>query len=326
MKLSEALREFVEYKKSRGKRGYRTGIRYEGILRIFCLVMRDPDLGDIKLQDIDWYLLEMRRLGWTDNGRNLIAVAIRMFFDWCNVRGYCDLNYLAIQIPERDHGVPRVCDFETFSKLVALIPKKNKRPYGIRDLALMLLLWDTGARVGEIVMLNADDLDFENTTAIIKTEKSRGRRPIRQIFWTEETNEALKCWVKKRNHLKKFFTFLDPDALFLSISRTKHIDTRGRRLTVRNVNEIFRVLSHKANLGFIVNPHSLRHSMGRDSIQTLRDTASTSNILGHSNIESSSIYEMVWGPRLKEDWKKVMKKRKNPLNWLKLKRRRAAYK
>jgi site-specific recombinase XerD len=280
--------------------------------------MRDPDLKNIKIKDIDWYLSELQRLGWKNNGRNLVAIALRSFFDWCNLREYANLNYLAIQIPERDCAIPRVCDFETFAKLINLIPKRSNRPYHIRDLALLLLLWDTGARVGEIVSLNADDIDFENTTALIKTEKSRGRRPIRQIFWREETNEVLKKWFEKRNHLKNLFKFLDDEALFLSISRTKFIDTRGRRLTVRNVNEIFRVLSHRAGLDYIVNPHSLRHSMGRDSIQALRDPISTSNILGHSHPDSSAIYEMIWGPRLKEDWNKVMRKRGNPLAWLKI--------
>lgn len=85
-------------------------------------------------------------------------------------------------------------------------------------------------------------------------------------------------------------------------------------MTPRGVAEVMRVLSNQAGLPTVANAHGIRHSMGRDTVKTLRSNSAVSNILGHSNIESSYVYTMLFGDELKEQWNEVMKKRGNPLS------------
>ncbi|HLG36186.1 MAG TPA: tyrosine-type recombinase/integrase [Bacteroidia bacterium] len=318
MRLHEAIKEFVELKKFKGVRSQKTAVRYESTLRIFCLCMQDPLLEDIEFSHIIWYLKELERLGWKPNGINLVGLALKKFFEFCQLRKYpVAFNENLIPLKEKTFSIPRVTDLETFKKLLKQIPEASNHAHHhahhIRNRAILLMLWDTGVRVGELMSLDITDLDLKNRTALIKTEKSRGRRPVRQIFWTAETHQHLLRWIEKLKELRAKFTFKDSDALFVSISKSSTQPVRGCRLTPRGVAEVMRMLSNQAGLPITANAHGIRHSMGRDTVKTLRSNSAVSNILGHSNIESSYIYTMIWGDELKEQWQEVMNHRGNPL-------------
>lgn len=314
MKLSDAIKEFIELKKMKGLRSAKTAVRYECTLRIFCLCMQDPLLKDIEFSHVLWYLKELDRLGWKPNGINLIGLALRKLFEFCQMRNYqVNFNENLIPLKEKSFNIPRVTGIETFKKLLEQIPENTNHPHHIRNRAILLMLWETGVRAGELMSLDIADLDLKNRTALIKTEKSRGRRPIRQIFWTPQTHTYLLKWMEKLNELRGNFDFTDDGALFVSISKSYRLSIRGCRMTPRGVAEVMRLLSNQAGLPVIANAHGIRHSMGRDTVKTLRSNSAVSNILGHSNIESSYVYTMLFGEELKEQWEEVMKHRGNPL-------------
>ncbi len=311
MVLSEAIGEFTKMRSF--KESGLTNHRYDRLLRIFCLCMQDPKMEDLDLSQVLWYLGELQRLGWKPNGINLIAVALRKFFEFCNLRGYDTFNEQLIPVPKKEFNMPRVADLSSFKKILNEVPHGSDRPHHLRNKALLLMLWDTGARAGEIVSLNIDDLDLSKRTAIIKTEKSRGRRPVRQIFWSEATNAALKQWLKKKLELERIDAFRDTEALFISISRCGRYDSRGKRMTNRGVAGVLGMLSNRANLPML-NAHSMRHAMGRDTVKALRSNSAVSNVLGHSNLDSSYIYTMLWGQDLKEEWDHVSRRRGSPVS------------
>src|SRR5207245_4716929 len=115
-----------------------------------------------------------------------------------------------IPIPRTEVRIPRVVTDEQYRTLLSIIPVNND-PRHIRNRAIIRLLWDSGARNGELVSLNVSDLDGERMRAVIRTEKSRGRRPFREIFWTPETNENLGRWLEKRKQLP----LVDREAVFV---------------------------------------------------------------------------------------------------------------
>ncbi len=302
MKLSQAIEEFKNW------RGFKvtghTVIRYDSALRIFCLVMGDPEIDQIQITHILRYLQEMERLGWKRNGINIVALALRKFFEYYNLRGYNCINESLIPLPKKEFNIPRVANDADFKKLVKAIPR-DSNPNNIRNLALIHMVWDTWARSGEIISLDEDDLQFNKDgsgSAIIKTEKSRGRRPIREIFWTAQTGKYLKAWLKKKKEIQKLMVFEDSGAVFTSIRKCGSFDVRGKRMTNRGVCEVFRMISNRAGLPSIFNAHSARHYGGRKIIKEGGASADVTNILGHSNLESSQFYTMMWGNDLKERW------------------------
>lgn len=294
MLFKDAINEFSNWRQI--KVSGHTVVRYDKVLKIFCLYLRNPHIESITLNDVMNYLNMMKDLGWKRNGIIIVTLALKKFFEFYNLQKFKVLDEALIPTPRKEYNIPRIATEQTYRKLINSIPKDNQ-PHHIRNRALIALLWDTGARNGEIVSLNASDINLDRRTALIRTEKSRGRRPIREIFWTPSTNDLLKRWIKKRKHLFSLFTFEDLDALFVSISKCGQNAIRGRRVSTFNVAEILRTSSNRAGIP-TVNAHSMRHFMGRDIVNKGGSNSDVSNILGHSSLESSMIYTMMTGPDL----------------------------
>lgn len=310
MKLSEAIKEFRDWRSF--KVTGHTIVRYDSALKIFCLTMRDPEIESIQPGDVLDYLMNMERLGWKRNGIVINCLALRILFKYLNLKGVKCFHEELIPLPRKEFNIPRVANAKDLKTLESSIPR-DSNPNNIRNLALVHMVWDTWARSGEIVSLNIDDLKFYRNgtgSATIKTEKSRGRRPIREIFWTAETTKYLKKWLETKARLERQFMFMDQQAVFVSICKCGQYDVRGRRMTSRGVAEVFRTNSNRANLPTIFNAHSARHYGGRHIIEKGGSSADVSNILGHSHQDSSYIYTMLWGKDLQKRYNHFQMKNK----------------
>ena len=312
MKLTQAIEQFKNW------RGFKvtghTVVRYDSALRIFCLVIGDVEIEQIQIQHVLHYLKQMELLGWKRNGVNIVALALRKFFEFYNLQGYRCLNESLIPLPRKEFNIPRVANEKDFIRLVKSIPR-DRDSVNIRNLALIHMVWDTWARSGEIISLDEDDLQFNKDgsgCATIKTEKSRGKRPIREIFWTAPTGKYLKAWLKEKERIQDQMVFEDEGALFTSIRKCGPYDVRGKRMTNRGVCEVFRTISNRAGLPSIFNAHSARHYGGRKIIKEGGASADVTNILGHSNLESSQFYTMMWGNDLRERWTHFQNQHTNP--------------
>lgn len=292
MKFSEAIHKFSTWRLFKVKTGTVKG--YDKELRTFCLFLRNPCVEQIQLSDVMEYLTGMQELGWNHNSFIPKCMALRKFFEFCRLQGHQVLNEELIPIPRKDYRIPRIVTGEAYSRLLAVIPINND-PRHIRNRAIINLLWDTGARNGEIVALDLSDINLDRMRALIKTEKSRGRRPIRELFWTHATNESLGKWLNKRSQVRE----KDPNAVFVSACSANV----GRRFTIKGVGEMLRRYSNRARIPY-VNPHSFRHHMGHDIIQKGGSSADVMNILGHSSLASSTVYTMMTDHELEERYRK----------------------
>jgi site-specific recombinase XerD len=147
--------------------------------------------------------------------------------------------------------------------------------------------------------LNVSDIQLQRRRAIIRTEKSRGWRPIREIFWTDGTNKNIENWMEKREHLTLTMEFKDPEALFVSVCNQKN----GQRFSLKGVGEMLRRYSNRAEIP-CMNAHSFRHHMGHDIIKQGGSSADVMNILGHASVQSSSIYTMMTDRELETRYRK----------------------
>jgi len=297
MEFKEAINRFSSWRTFKVKQITVKG--YEFDLRSFCLYLRNPKIEDIELDQVLNYLREMENLGWDRCSFVRKCMAFRKFFEFYRRQGFNVLDEQLIPSPATQFKLPRIATEEGYQKLVASIPKESKDPRHVRNLAIVNLLWDSGARNGEICSLDVADVDIEQRRAVIHTEKAKSRRPFREIFWTAETNENLTKWIKRREHLKSVMADMDSSALFISISTIRV----GHRLNMKGVGEMLRSYSNRAKIPYI-NAHSFRHHMGHDIIKQGGSSADVSNILGHSSLESSYIYSMMTGSELKNRWEK----------------------
>jgi len=180
--------------------------------------------------------------------------------------------------------MPKVATEDEVDKVLNAIPT-NKPFFHTRDQAIIRMLWDTGARVGELASLNADDLDLKEMCAVIRTEKSRGLKPFREIYWTETTNFWLTEWLEIRQKMVDENVCENPEALWIGRVHNWY----GKRLTTGAFGIILRQNCKRAKVR-ILNPHSFRHRMGHHLSEQGANNSVISSVLGHSNLSSSYIY------------------------------------
>ena len=303
MRLKEAIDGFKYYRKHK-KISNKNVSGHETYLRYFCMCAGNPELKDIKATDVLKYIDQLSEQGWNDRSVEMQKGAFRKFFEYCEIYKL-PATVTKEQIPLGDKGpfkIPRVCTVEEYKKIMDVIPEGGNMVH-VRNKAIIGLLWDTGARNGEICSLNTADVDTEKRQAFIHTEKSRGRRPFRHIFWTEQTNEWIKAWVGIRKGIeKRMKTVNDKDALFIGLFTRQ----QGNRMQQTSVCEMLRRYSNKAGIP-TVNAHSMRHAMGHRIVNNGGSSWDVGNILGHSSPTSADIYTVMVGDELMDRWQKVGK-------------------
>lgn len=287
MKLSYYLNEYENFK--------RLELRpvsvehYTGDVRNLVMYFRDCPLESIRPDDIVAFFTLMRDLGYKQNALFSKCASFRSFWRFLNRMGHKTFHYEAIPLIPKEPVMPRSIPETDYKKLIAHLTKRESARYEtIRNVALVKMLWDTGARVGELVSVDLEDVDLTNMKARIKTEKAKGTRSryaFREIFWTKDTNESIKKWIKRRAQVENSRHIESPEALFIASS----IHYTGRRLGAVGVHQLLRKSCIEIKIP-VYNPHSFRHHFGNDLAARNANNSIIMGLMGHKNLESSQVY------------------------------------
>lgn len=162
---------------------------------------------------------------------------------------------------------------------------------GLRDLALLHLLYSTGLRVSEISGLNRKDVNLEQREFRVV---GKGRK-ARIVFVSEHAAEHLQRYLDLRTDVWM--------PLFLSNSnRSQQASLRGeeRRLQPQAIERVIRMIAMRAGIVKKVTPHTLRHTFATELLRNGADIRSVQEMLGHSSITTTQIYTHLTNKRLKE--------------------------
>lgn len=310
MKLYEATKEFLLWRK-RQNHASPTVIQNESNLRQFAIFARNPEITAVDEAMVLEYLALLEDELETKNNSLIPKVnALRQFFKYWNERAIGVLSYHRIPLPRKDFTMPQIPTNEEFEKFwhVVTNPKNNYYQH-IRNAAMIGVISATGIRNGECCSLELKNVSCDKPVvtangnmyrAIVKTEKSRGMRPFREIFWNEEINEIVKKWMERRARLHEKHQFLNPELLFVGLN-SRLADTKwGGRLTPNAIDEIFRRYSRMASVK--VRPHDYRHKLGIDMAEEDASDHVISEVLGHSQLQSSRQYTKLHGTRRAEQF------------------------
>lgn len=297
MKFSEAIKEFLLWTKLAVGKGTLKG--YEDNLRQFCLYLNDPEIEDIRIENVSACFNLMSILGWDVNSFVNKAAALKKFLRYFELKRYNVIDYRLILSPKKEYKMPRVLTDTQYKMIWGAIPDRRDNRH-FRNRAILGIMYDSGARVGEIASLQLKNTDTEKMTAVIKSEKSRGTRPFRQIFWTNETNNHLIMWLQKRKEIweRHKDCFKNPESLFVGWNK----GYTGKQLTPSAIGVMLR--SYAKRVGIEVNPHSFRHHFGTELAKKGANNSLISNLLGHTDLRSSYVYTSLNGTELREQYRK----------------------
>ena len=293
MLFSKAKTDFLEYLEIEQNRSQKTIQNYDHYLTRLI-----DYAGDIKVSDIDQELIRKWRLWLNRLGTNVSdelqkttqnyhLIALRSFLKYCAKR---DIPALPADKIELARTQRKQVTFLTPEELQRIFdqPKLDTLP-GLRDRAILELLFSSGLRVSELVGLNRDHINLKRREFMVRGKGQKDR----PIFISEQAAEWVQGYLNKREDTAQ--------PLFIRYAGKKSIDTSGnyQRLTARSVQRMVARYALLAGITKHVSPHTLRHSFATDLLMNGADLRSVQALLGHSNISTTQIYTHVTDPHLK---------------------------
>ena len=220
-------------------------------------------------------------------------IALRSFFKWLIKR---DIEVLApekIDLPKGESQSLKFLNTEQIERLLSQpLPSSTT---GLRDKAILEVLFSTGLRVSELVSLNREQIDLDRREFGVI---GKGRKP-RVVFLSASAVKWVERYLTERDDNWK--------PLYIRYSRGKAditSDGAEMRLTVRSVQRIVDKYCRKAPLPVKISPHGIRHSFATDLLINGAGLRDVQEMLGHKNISTTQIYTHVTRQELKKAYDK----------------------
>jgi integrase/recombinase XerC len=253
------------------------------------------EISEINLPLIRSWLATQQVRGGARTTLSRRATSIRLFTKWAAKRGYLATDVGATLASPKPHrtlpGVLTQGDAVTALDSMATRAAEFDTPTSIRDVAIVELLYATGARVSEVCGLDLEDLDFHRNTIRVLGKGNKER----MIPMGAPAVKALNTYINDARSL--LLNDKSARALFLG-ARGKRIDQRAVRTIVY---EALSALEGVERMG----PHALRHSAATHLLEGGADLRTVQEILGHSSLATTQIYTHVSTERLRQAFKQA---------------------
>ena len=296
MFVSEALTDFLEHLEIEGGRSQNTIRNYSLYLERFIEFAGDIEVVKITSEMIRRYRLWLNRYKNYNDGKELSIltqsyhlIALRGFLTYLSRRDIPSLSADKIILPKTVRKQVTFLQYDEVVNLIDNIPLDSEQ--GLRDRAIIELLFSSGLRVSELVNLNRDHINLKRREFMVRGKGQKDR----PVFVSQHAAEHVENYLQARQD--------SLPALFLSYSRRSTKPTMSgdyRRLSARSIQ---RMVSHYARLAGItkhVSPHTMRHSFATDLLMNGADLRSVQSLLGHSSISTTQVYTHVTDQHLKD--------------------------
>jgi len=225
--------------------------------------------------------------------QNYNIICLRSFLRYLiTFRDVETLNPDKIELPKSEERIISFLNPDQLNRL--LNSPQISDEIGLRDRAILELLFSTGLRVSELSNLNRDQINFETKEFGVKGKGNK----VRVVFVSDTAAEWVKRYLTARKDNYR--------PLFIRYSRERSEVKQGEkmRLLPRSIQLIVKKYSKKAGLPFDAHPHTLRHSFATDLLIQGADLRSVQEMLGHESIRTTQVYTHVTNKHLKEVYRK----------------------
>ena len=215
-------------------------------------------------------------------------IALRGFLKYLAKRNIESLPPSLVELPRTHRAQVTFLHVDEIERILAEVPLDTET--GLRDRAILELLFSTGLRVSELIRLNRDSINLDRKEFVVRGKGQKDR----PVFVSDSAAMAIADYLEERKD--------SLPALFLNNSKNQPpVGTTGdyRRLTPRSVERIVEKYVREAGITKHVTPHTLRHSFATDLLMNGADLRSVQAMLGHSDISTTQIYTHVTDMQLK---------------------------
>lgn len=255
----------------------------------FCREKGFDDLKDVGNAGVVAYLLDLKERGKSPSTVNRKLASLRAFYKFLIKEKVTDKN------PTENIKTPKVTrktlSYLTIEEVERLLAVPDESPKGIRDRAIMEILYATGIMVNELIGANIDDVNLR--IGFFTCTGKNGKARIVPIG--RPARKAVEKYIDVRDDI---LGDKAENALFLNFSKG--------RLTRQGLWKLFKYYGEKAGLDDkMINPHILRNSFGVHMVQNGADLKSLQELMGHEDLAATQIYLTVTKNRIKDVYDKT---------------------
>ena len=230
--------------------------------------------GKVQEADIRQWVSHLHRRGLAGSSIQRSLSATRSLFNFLGrENGYPRNPAASVQAPRKPRKLPKTMDADQVDQYLNF---NQDSPLASRDCAIAELFYSSGLRLAELVAVNLQDIDHQ---ARLITVTGKGNK-TRTVPVGGAALGAIEQWLQQRPPIAA-----DPDsanALFTSL--------RGKRISVRNIQDRIKLQGRKSGMSQDVHPHMLRHSFASHMLESSGDLRAVQELLGHANIATTQIY------------------------------------
>ena len=239
-------------------------------------------------RDLRRYLAYLSRAGYTTRTINRHLSAIRRLYRWMVSQDMVASDAAAaLASPKIAKTLPRTMTDADVGALLEVCDTST--PEGMRDAALIELLYASGARISEVARLDATDIDFAQAQVRLFGKGSKER--VVPLY--QRALESLRTYLREaRPSLVARSKGKQTQALFVSV--------RGRAMSADALRTRFERCVALAGIDARITPHAMRHTYATELLQGGADLRSVQELLGHESLATTQIYTHLSVERLKE--------------------------
>jgi len=252
------------------------------------------EVGELDLRSLRSWLAQQQTLGRSRTTLRRRATAARVFTAWLARTGRADVDAgAALGSPRTHTTLPAVLRADEARALVDAAAERadNGSAVGVRDVAMLELLYATGIRVGELVALDVDDLDADRRVARVF---GKGRKE-RTVPYGQPAAAALERWLRVGR----------PVLVAEGAAGALFLGARGRRVDQRVVRDMVHRRIADVPGAPDIGPHGLRHTAATHLLEGGADLRSVQELLGHASLSTTQLYTHVTTDRLRRAYQQA---------------------
>lgn len=235
------------------------------------------------------YLLYLQKEGRASSTVSRTLASLRSYYLFMMQNGVVKSNPTSnLEAPHVEKKIPKILSGEEVELL--LEQPKNCDNKGIRDKAMLELLYATGIRVSELINLDVSDVNVPMSFV-----RCKGGKKERIIPMGHQAKDALENYI---NNVRKYMVkYENETALFVNCS--------GARLSRQGFWKLIKYYQHIAGIETDITPHTLRHSFAAHLLENGADLHSIQEMMGHADISSTQVYSRMMNSKIKDVYAKA---------------------
>lgn len=270
---------FLSHLKDNRKTSVNTLSAYQRDLSAFCEFVSHLRKSVVAVTDKD---ISKFKLHLADDGKSVATISrcmstLRSFYKFLVVNGYCSSNP-AVDI-KNDKVEKKFFEVLSEDDVDRLLASPDERDFkGLRDKAMLEILYATGMKVSELMSLNVSDVNLR--MQCVNCHGSKTGDKGRMILLYPKAVDALDSYIRK----SRSYFVTDPleEALFVNVN--------GERMTRQGFWKLLKSYAEQSGISKTITPHTLRHSFATHLLQNGADIHDIKDILGHADISSTQVY------------------------------------